>query len=72
VLVLRRHRDEVITIGKDVRITIVDIRGDRVRIGIDAPKSTPVHRQEIAEAIAREQEKSPQTDVARGDEQAAG
>ena len=45
-LVLSRHRDESIMIGDDVVVTIVDIRGDKVRLGIEAPQSIPVHRQE--------------------------
>ena len=53
-LVLSRHRDESIMIGDDVVITIVDIRGDKVRVGIDAPKDIPVHRREVYEAIQRE------------------
>jgi carbon storage regulator len=46
-LVLSRYRDEVICIGDDIRITIVDIRGDRVRIGVEAPPSVTVDREEI-------------------------
>lgn len=53
-LVLSRHRDESIMIGDDVVVTIVDIRGDKVRLGIDAPQDIPVHRQEVYEAIQRE------------------
>ena len=53
-LVLSRHRDESIMIGDDVVITIVDIRGDKVRLGIDAPKDIPVHRREVYAAIQRE------------------
>ncbi len=53
-LVLSRHRDESIMIGDDIVITIVDIRGDKVRIGIQAPTQVPVHRQEIYDAIQRE------------------
>ena len=53
-LVLSRHRDESIMIGDDVVITIVDIRGDKVRLGIEAPTDIPVHRQEVYEAIKRE------------------
>lgn len=53
-LVLSRHRDESIIIGDDIVITVVDIRGDKVRLGIDAPKEVPVHRQEVYEAIKRE------------------
>lgn len=53
-LVLSRKRDESIMIGNDVVITIIEIRGDKVRLGIEAPKATPVHRQEVYEAIQRE------------------
>ena len=53
-LVLSRQRDESIIIGDDIVITVVDIRGDKVRLGINAPKSIPVHRQEVYEAIQRE------------------
>ena len=53
-LVLSRQRDETIMIGDDVEITIVDIRGDKVRLGITAPTSVPVHRKEVYEAIKRE------------------
>jgi len=50
-LVLSRYRDESIYIGDDVVITVVDIRGDRVRIGVQAPPDVSVHRQEVYEAI---------------------
>ena len=53
-LVLSRQRDESIMIGDDVEITIVDVRGDKVRLGITAPKSIPVHRREVYDAIQRE------------------
>lgn len=53
-LVLSRHRDESIMIGDEIVVTIVDIRGDKVRLGINAPSSIPVHRQEVFEAIQRE------------------
>ena len=59
-LVLSRHRDESIMIGDDVVVTIVDIRGDKVRLGIDAPTTVPVHRQEVYEAIQRENRKATQ------------
>ncbi len=55
-LVLSRQRDESIMIGDDIVITIVDIRGDKVRLGIQAPKEVPVHRQEVYEAIKKEAE----------------
>jgi len=53
-LVLSRQKDESIMIGDDVEITIVDVRGDKVRLGINAPRSISVHRKEIYEAIQRE------------------
>lgn len=53
-LVLSRHRDESIMIGDNIVITVVDVRGDKVRLGIDAPTDIPVHRQEVYEAIQRE------------------
>lgn len=53
-LVLSRMRDESIYIGDNIKITVVDIRGDKVRIGIDAPMEVPIHRQEVYEAIQRE------------------
>ena len=63
-LVLSRHRDESIMIGDDIVITIVDIRGDKVRLGIDAPQEIPVHRQEVYEAIKRENRKASRVDPA--------
>ena len=53
-LVLSRQRDESLMIGDDVEIIIVDVRGDKVRLGITAPKSIAVHRREIYDAIQRE------------------
>jgi carbon storage regulator len=53
-LVLSRHRDESIIIGDNIVITVVDIRGDKVRLGISAPSEIPVHRQEVYEEIQRE------------------
>ena len=53
-LVLSRQRDESIMIGDDVEITIVDVRGDKVRLGITAPTHIPVHRKEVYESIKRE------------------
>ncbi len=53
-LVLSRQRDETIMIGDDIEITIVDVRGDKVRLGINAPRTVQVHRKEVYEAIQRE------------------
>ena len=62
-LVLSRKRDERIVINENIVITVVDIRGDKVRIGIEAPSTMPVHRSEVYDAIrkheAEEQAKSP-------------
>jgi carbon storage regulator len=57
-LVLSRQRDETIMIGDDVEITVVDIRGDKVRLGITAPRQIQVHRKEVYEAIKRENQKA--------------
>ena len=53
-LVLSRQHDQTIMIGDDIEITVVDIRGDKVRLGINAPPEIPVHRKEVYEAIKRE------------------
>ena len=52
-LVLSRCRDESIMIGEDIEVMIIDIRRGKVRLGIAAPKSVPVHRREVYEAIQR-------------------
>jgi carbon storage regulator len=57
-LVLSRQRDESIIIGDNIVVTIVDIRGDKVRLGINAPSEIPVHRREIHEAILRENQRA--------------
>ena len=61
-LVLSRQRDESIMIGDNVVVTIVDIRGDKVRLGIDAPGEIPVHRREVYEAIQRENHQAGRLD----------
>ncbi len=53
-LVLSRKKDEKIIIGDQIKIMVIEIRGDKVRLGIDAPKEVSVHRQEVYEAIQRE------------------
>ena len=52
-LVLSRKRDERIVIGDSIVITVVEVRGDKVRLGIEAPAEVPVHRQEVLEAMRR-------------------
>ena len=61
-LVLSRHRDQSIIIGDNIVVTVVDIRGDKVRLGIDAPSEIPVHRREVYEAIRRENLRASQLD----------
>jgi len=69
-LVLSRQRDESIMIGDDVEITIVDVRGDKVRLGITAPRCIPVHRREIYDLIQREKKEKQAKEQAEGvDEQ---
>lgn len=63
-LVLSRHRDEQIVIGDDIVLTVVDIRGDKVRLGIDAPSNVPIHRKEVYEAIRRDKRRNDQPPVA--------
>ncbi|NOX58367.1 MAG: carbon storage regulator CsrA [Planctomycetes bacterium] len=60
-LVLSRSRDQSIMIGDDIEITIVDVRGDKVRVGINAPRQVSVHRKEVYEAIRRENESGAAT-----------
>lgn len=62
-LVLSRKRNESIVIDGRIVVTVVDIRGDKVRLGIEAPKDVPIHRSEIYEALKRaaEQERSTST-----------
>lgn len=56
-LVLSRKEGESLVIGENIKVTIVDIRTATVRIGIDAPKDVPVHREEVAQAIKAQNEK---------------
>jgi carbon storage regulator len=62
-LVLSRQRDESIIIGDNIVVTVVDVRGDKVRLGIDAPREVSVHRREIYEAIQRENRQAAQIQV---------
>ena len=52
-LVLSRKKNESIVINDNIVITVVEIRGDKVRLGFDAPKDIPIHRQEVYDAIKR-------------------
>ncbi|MBL4884476.1 MAG: carbon storage regulator CsrA [Planctomycetaceae bacterium] len=68
-LVLSRQRDESIIIGDNIKITIVDIRGDKIRIGIEAPAEIAVHRQEVFEAIQRDKQEEIAKEVAENSSQ---
>lgn len=57
-LVLSRTRDESIIIGDNVVVTVVDVRGDKVKLGIEAPQDVSVHRREVYEAIRRENQQA--------------
>lgn len=57
-LVLSRKKNESIVINDDIHIVVVEIRGDKVRLGVEAPKEVPVHRNEVYEAIRRNQHDS--------------
>lgn len=55
-LVLSRKKNESIVINNDITIVVVEIRGDKVRLGVEAPKEVPVHRREVFDAIHRANE----------------
>ena len=57
-LVLSRKKNESIVINNDITIVVVEIRGDKVRLGVEAPKEVPVHRREVYDAIRRNEEHS--------------
>lgn len=57
-LILTRKKNEQIMIGNDIVITVTDIRGDKIRLGVEAPKEVPVHRSEIYEAIKRQEQEA--------------
>jgi carbon storage regulator len=64
-LVLSRKKNESIVINNDITIVVVEIRGDKVRLGVEAPKEVPVHRREVYDAIRR-------NDAAAAQSRAAG
>lgn len=66
-LVLARKKGEVVKIGKDITITILDVRGDVVRIGIDAPRQLSVHRLEVFQEIERENRQAASAQVKLAD-----
>lgn len=62
-LVLSRKKSESVVINDDIVITIVEVRGDKVRLGIQAPREVPVHRKEVLDAILREKSSSADINV---------
>lgn len=58
-LVLSRKQDESIVINDEIILTVISIQGDKVRLGIKAPREIPIHRQEVYDAIKREDQKKP-------------
>lgn len=60
-LVLSRKKDEVIVVGDNIEITIVDVRGDQVKVGVNAPRSVSIHRKEIYDAIQNENRAAAQS-----------
>ncbi len=59
-LVLSRKKNESIIINNDITIVVVEIRGDKVRLGVEAPKEVPVHRREVYDAIKRSEAEAEQ------------
>lgn len=64
-LVLSRKKNESIVINDDITVVVVEIRGDKVRLGIEAPKEVPVHRREVYEAIKQHSNSVAEEDAAR-------
>jgi len=61
-LVLSRKKNESIVINNDITIVVVEIRGDKVRLGVEAPKEVPVHRREVYDAIKRNEQLAKEGD----------
>ncbi len=62
-LVLSRKKNESIVINNDITIVVVEIRGDKVRLGVEAPREVPVHRREVYDAIQRSQTETDTTNT---------
>ncbi|MGE0607629.1 MAG: carbon storage regulator CsrA [Pirellulales bacterium] len=71
-LVLSRKKNESIVINNDITIVVVEIRGDKVRLGVEAPKEVPVHRREVYDAIRRSEGDTPDTAAGSSPEAAEG
>jgi carbon storage regulator len=66
-LVLSRKKNESIVINDDITIVVVEIRGDKVRLGVEAPKEVPVHRREVFDAIRRNEATAAKQTPAKAD-----
>jgi carbon storage regulator len=66
-LVLSRKKNESIVIDDDITIVVVEIRGDKVRLGVEAPKEVPVHRREVYDAIRRNEQAAKEQPVPKPD-----
>lgn len=66
-LVLSRRKNESIVINDDITIVVIEIRGDKVRLGVEAPKEVPVHRREVFDAIHRNKLDAEKKATDRGD-----
>ncbi|MFW5738121.1 MAG: carbon storage regulator CsrA [Spirochaetota bacterium] len=64
-LILARRINESIVIGDDVRVSVIDIKGDQIKLGIEAPRAVKVYRQEVYEAIQEENREAARTAAAR-------
>ncbi len=71
-LVLSRKKNESIVINDDITIVVVEIRGDKVRLGVEAPKEVPVHRREVYEAIKRNEKAKAEAEASQGEHESAG
>lgn len=71
-LILTRRVGETVVIGNEVTVTVLGVKGNQVRIGISAPKSVTVHREEIFERIKQEQRENTERDASAGDAPAEG
>ena len=71
-LVLSRKKNESIVINNDITIVVVEIRGDKVRLGVEAPKEVPVHRREVYDAIHRAEAEQANGTVPKPDRADAG